>query len=275
MGICVLLGIKELLESLLQIYHNIVKVAITSFLCLGFGVVYVYEELYIIYVSTLGNNKLFICYNKKYSLEGRNIMFDKYEWIRRIDTYFSIVERINEHFNKLRKSMNIDEIEDEMFYFCVEILRLVPFKGKDELVLIEEDGICLFKEDISFLMDDLDEILQKNKEEFEKIKRIRNKYEHEPHNIKTVFSTSSGASSGIGFYYKDTLISFHTNWFTYIIYDLNKLIKKIQEYIYMVEKEHGDEFDSFTKEYLPIIKNRKNIEYNKMYTRLPRVINSN
>ena len=195
---------------------------------------------------------------------------EKYRWIQSINTYLYIVERINEHFNRMRRTSEHDEIEEEAFYLCIEILRMIPFDGKEELQLIKKDGICLLKNDIDFLIEDLNKILQKNAEIFKKIKKIRNKYEHEPHNVNSDFSTGSGAYAGIGFYCKKDLISINTMELTYIIYNLNTLMNKIQQLVYKIENEHGKEFDIFIKETVNIIRKRKNIEYNKTYVRIPR-----
>lgn len=195
---------------------------------------------------------------------------EKFKWIENLNIYLFIVERINNHFNKMRRTSEHAEIEEEAFYLCVEILRMVPFDGKEKLQLIKKDGICLLKNNIDFLIEDLNKILQKNAEIFKKIKKIRNKYEHEPHNVNSAFSTGSGAYAGIGFYCKKDLVSINTMELTYIIYDLNKLMNKIQQLVYRIEEEHDEEFDIYIKESIKNIKNRKNIEYNKTYVRIPR-----
>lgn len=194
---------------------------------------------------------------------------NEYKWIEDINVYLYIVESINEHFNLLKRTLIHEEIEKEFYYLCVELLRIFQFKKISDGV-IKEDGICLLSASIDFLIKDLNNILFQNKEVFFKIKRIRNKYEHEPHNISSAFSTGSGAYSGIGFYYKDDLISINTMELTYIIYDLNILMDKIQNYIYDVEKNHQEEFDMFVNEYIKIIRKRKNIDYNKTYIRIPK-----
>lgn len=193
-----------------------------------------------------------------------------YKWIESTNTYFYIVEQINEHFNKMRKTSNHDEIEEEAFFLCIEILRMIPFKEKDGVQLINEDGICLLRNDIHFLNEELNKILQKNTEILKKIKKIRNKYEHEPHNVNSVFSTGSGAYAGIGFYCKKDLISINTMELTYIIYDLNVLMNNIKKFIYKIQREHENEFDIFIKDAIEKIKERKNIEYNSSYVRIPR-----
>ena len=194
---------------------------------------------------------------------------NEYKWIEDINVYLYIVESINEHFNLLKRTLIHEEIEKEFYYLCVELLRIFQFKNISEGV-IKDDGICLLSNDVDFLIKDLNTILFNNNEFFLKIKRIRNKYEHEPHNINSAFSTGSNAYSGIGFYYKNDLISINTMELTYIIYDLNLLMNKVQKYICDVENAHKEEFDIFTKEHINNIKERKNIEYNKTYVRIPR-----
>lgn len=195
----------------------------------------------------------------------------EYQWIKDVDTYFCIVEIINEHFNEMRRTSNHDEIEEETFYLCVELLRMIPFKGEETIHLIIDDGICLLRKNINFLLDDLNKILQKNEKILKNIRKIRNKYEHEPHNIKSAFSTGSGAYSGIGFYYKKDLVSINTMELTYIIYDLNVLMDKIKQLVYTIEKQHENEFDIFIRDSIEKIKKRKNKEYNGTYVRIPRL----
>ena len=157
-----------------------------------------------------------------------------------------------------------------MFYLCVEILRVIPIIGNTTLYISTTDSICLLKDNIPFLIDKLKQILKENIETFKKIKIIRNKYEHEPHNVNTAFSTGSGAYSGIGIYYKNELISIDTLELTDIIYDLNILMNNIQMLIYGIEKEIGEQFDIYTKKEIEIIKMRKNLKYNKSYVRIPK-----
>lgn len=197
----------------------------------------------------------------------------KYEWIYNIKTYFDITERINEHFNNLKRNSDHSQKEDETFYLCVEILRMIPFKEKEEIKLNKKDGICLLKKHIPFLMEDLQKILLKNVEILLDIKSIRNKYEHEPHNVNVVFTTSSGTSfASVSIHCKEKIITINTMEFTYIIYDLNILMNKIKEYVCKIEKENMEEMDNLTKEIIENIRKRKNVEYNDTYIRIPRLI---
>lgn len=84
--------------------------------------------------------------------------------------------------------MEYEEIEQHFFYLSTELLRLIPFT-ENSIFLNFKDGICLLKDHISFLEGDLKKILQENSKTFIKIKKIRNKYEHEPYNVNGAFST--------------------------------------------------------------------------------------
>lgn len=151
-------------------------------------------------------------------------MNDKYDWINDIYIYYRILDKINKQFKILLKTTDHEEIEEQFFYLCVDLLRLVPFKQNKEnekLTLIESDGICLLRKNIDFIMKDLNKILQENTATFIKIRKIRNKYEHEPHNVNGAFSTGHSSFSAMGFYCKTDLVTLNSMELTYIIYDLN------------------------------------------------------
>lgn len=198
---------------------------------------------------------------------------EKFDWINSIYKYFIILDRINKQFKFLIKTMEYEEIEEHFFYLSTELLRLIPFtenKKDNSIFLNLKDGICLLKDHISFLEGDLKKILQENSKTFIKIKKIRNKYEHEPHNVNGVFSTGHSSFSAMGFYCRNELVSLDTMELTYIIYDLNKLFVKIEKKIDRIEFENKDELNQFNKIYIEKIKKIQIINYNKGYTRIPR-----
>lgn len=198
---------------------------------------------------------------------------EKYDWINNVHIYFVILERINKQFKKLLKTMEHDEIEENFFYLSVELLRFVPFEEnkKDSILsLLKNDGICLLRRNINFIMNDLDKILQENAETFRKVKHIRNKYEHEPHNVSGAFSTGHSSFSAMGFYCRDVLITLDTMELTYIIYDLNRMMDKIEKIVDQIKIEHKEELSQFNIHYIESIKKIKIIDYNKGYTRIPK-----
>ena len=200
-------------------------------------------------------------------------MNDKYDWINDIYIYYRILDKINKQFKILLKTTDHEEIEEQFFYLSVDLLRFVPFKQDKEdkkLCLIESDGICLLRKKIDFIMKDLNKILQENTDTFIKIRKIRNKYEHEPHNVNSVFSTGHTSYSAMGFYCKTDLVTLNSMELTYIIYDLNNLMNKIENMICKIEEKNLNELNMFNKDHITKIKEYKIIEYNESYTRVPR-----
>ena len=200
-------------------------------------------------------------------------MNDKYDWINDIYIYYRILDKINKQFKILLKTTDHEEIEEQFFYLCVDLLRFVPFKQNKEdekLSLIESDGICLLRKNIDFIIKDLNKILQENTATFIKIRKIRNKYEHEPHNVNGAFSTGHSSFSAMGFYCKTDLVTLNSMELTYIIYDLNKLMDKIEKMICEIEEKNKGDLNELNKNFIEAIKNYKIIGYNNGYTRVPK-----
>lgn len=198
---------------------------------------------------------------------------DEFEWIWKVDTYMHIVENVNEHFNILRRTKDIEVISDETYYLCMELLRIIPLKyetKKQKYIIKEDDGICDLNKNINFIIPEINKILQENWDTIMKIIRIRNKYEHEPHNIGAAISAGSGGFATITYSYKNEYITINSMLFTYIIYDINILMHKILEYILVIENSNKEKMCIITNDYIGKIKKRKNIGYNKTYVRLPR-----
>lgn len=200
---------------------------------------------------------------------------DKFDWINSIYKYFIILDRINKQFKFLIRTMKYEDIEEHFFYLSTELLRLIPFtenKKENSIFLNLKDGICLLKDHIRFLEGDLKKILQENSKTFIKIKKIRNKYEHEPHNVNGAFSTGHSSFSAMGFYCRNELVSLDTMELTYIIYDLNKLFDKLKKYILEIHENNIEKLDRFNLEYVEKIKNYDFTKYNKKYVRIPKKI---
>lgn len=200
---------------------------------------------------------------------------DKFDWINSIYKYFIILDRINKQFKFLIRTMEYEEIEEHFFYLSTELLRLIPFtenKKDNSIFLNLKDGICLLKEHINFIESDLKKILQENTKTLLKIKKIRNKYEHEPHNVNGAFSTGHSSFSAMGFYCRNELVSIDTMELTYIIYDLNELFDKLKKYILEIYENNIEKLDRFNLEYVEKIKNYDFTKYNKKYVRIPKRI---
>ena len=78
-----------------------------------------------------------------------------------------------------------------MIEIIQDIPRIIPYsydyKSKKQ-ILKDKDGLLEFKYDISYLKNSFESILENNYFLLEKIRKIRNKYEHKIHDIKLLAS---------------------------------------------------------------------------------------
>ena len=74
----------------------------------------------------------------------------------------------------------------------------------------------------------------------------------------------------MGFYCKTDLVTLNSMELTYIIYDLNKLMDKIEKMICKIQEKDFNELNIFNKDYITKIKGYKIIEYNKSHSIVPR-----
>ena len=156
--------------------------------------------------------------------------------------YFKVLETINCNLIRLIQT-NSDFMpyeNEELFYqISSDLVRLLPYKipWKDNKPDFEKahidkkSGIVLLKSEIPFLYDEYQKILINPKclKALHSIQIIRNKYVHEPHNIRFSFSVGGKTSCSMGLYYKDKLYSISTIWLTNIIYDINVIFIKLQK----------------------------------------------
>ena len=121
-----------------------------------------------------------------------------------------------------------------------DIPRLVPFEyknSKDKLELTDKNGLLEFNSEITFLRDDYDIILEHNENFLNKVRKIRNKYEHKMH---AVSPRSAGSSNFVIFEYeffvrensgKEEIVSVCSCEFISLIKELNIMFSKIQNEI--------------------------------------------
>ena len=111
--------------------------------------------------------------------------------------YFETLYTLNQNLIVLCGADICDSIEfdrrvDEV---VTAIPRLVPYRKDKSVYIIEKaDGLMKFSQDLPFLGGDYEKILQEHVDFLEKVKKIRNKLEHEMHGAFIVASSSGNTS---------------------------------------------------------------------------------
>lgn len=191
------------------------------------------------------------------------------DWIGYIYTYFRMLEKINIILKETIHSnmeMTEEEKEDNFFEMTTQLLRLMPFKINKGKAEVFDDGILKIKELKDVIKPKYKNIVNKYNNILLKIIRIRNKFIHEPHNIKWAFIVGGSTSCSIGFYYKLELISISTIDITNIVYELNNVLNEVQ---IMSEKVIEElEEDKRKHPYIENIKSYNFKKHNSGYTRI-------
>ena len=131
-----------------------------------------------------------------------------------------------------------------------------------------KSGILLLQKDIPFLLEDYNRIIEneKYKKILVEMVDVRNKFVHEPHNMKACFYVGAKTSCTVGVYYVDVLCSLNTIKISYIVYELNKVFIKLRKYVL-------DEIDRYDKKYKEypcylVLLSCDFEKYNKNYSRM-------
>ena len=164
---------------------------------------------------------------------------------------FGYLETLYNLNQKLVKLCGIDVIDDfesgekEILDIIQDVPRIIPYsfnKKTQTLILKDRDGLLEYKDNISYLKEDYEKILSDNYEFLDKIRKIRNKYEHKMHGVK---HKSSGSGSFSLFDYTfmvgDESIEITAGSFIKLIKSVNNLFSKIvldiSKYAYENKKE--------------------------------------
>ena len=114
--------------------------------------------------------------------------------------YFETLRKLNENLiqccqTDISSIAGMSKFEDLLRKIIEVIPRMVPYgkpKGKEEYCMCDRDGLLEFSEELPFLREDYEEILEKHKDFLINIKRIRNKLEHRMQAVMLPFSMSNG-----------------------------------------------------------------------------------
>ena len=220
--------------------------------------------------------------------------------INGIGVYFWILENIN---NKLIELIKFNEnkpeiIGDLFFYLAIELNRIIQYKYdkvKNDYVLETKGGILKLKKSFRFLVKDYIELFKKYKSDLITVKKIRNKFQHEPHNIRWKAYVGNNKSKDITFANEEYYIKqvngvlskneqrkieegrielewdINTEQLINLIVELNEIFIKIQKQINNKSKEIKDMndhpyirrmIDMNLQEYITILIDIKNNPYN-------------
>ena len=129
------------------------------------------------------------------------------KWIKSFPTYFTILQNIQDlYFELMLCSIDDFEKAEEIIYLLsVQISRIVPLhgkKGSKDKTLNYNDGILQLKNYVDFLENDYNDLYNNCKKAIITLYEIRNKYEHDPHNIIGIRYFSNDREQSMDFAYK-------------------------------------------------------------------------
>ena len=147
-----------------------------------------------------------------------------------------------------------------------EVPRLVPYtynKKTKGYEIIDGDGLIEFSEQIPFIKQDYNNLLQNHLDYLTKIKIIRNKLEHKMHAVRLIGGGSSGGSVAFDFTYSinDESIDIASYEIIRFIKDLNNIFVKIQDLLKQYATEHGKGYYAYYRR----MTRYKFSDFNKIY----------
>jgi hypothetical protein len=110
------------------------------------------------------------------------------------------------------------------------IPRLVPYRKVKSVYIIEKsDGLMKFSQDLPFLGGEYEKILQKHADFLEKVKKVRNKLEHEMHGAE-IQGSMSGTDCFFGVVYRvgENRIELDAREIIAFVKDMNILFSQLQ-----------------------------------------------
>ena len=84
---------------------------------------------------------------------------------------------------------NFGQYEKLLNSVIIAIPQLVPYKrdrANDKYIIISKDGLLEFSDEIPYLQEDYENLLQKHYDFLASVKRIRNKFEHKMHGAQLI-----------------------------------------------------------------------------------------
>ena len=164
---------------------------------------------------------------------------------------FGYLETLYNLNQKLVKLCGIDVIDDfeggekDILDIIQDVPRIIPYsfnKKTKKLEFKDRDGLLEYQDSILYLKDDYDRILSENYDFLDKIRKIRNKYEHKMHGVKHKSSGSGSLSLfDYTFMVENESIELTAGAFIKLVKSVNCLFSKIvcdiSKFVYENHKE--------------------------------------
>lgn len=159
------------------------------------------------------------------TIDAANALFRYFESLYSLNQNLIVLCGVDILDHKVDYEQRIDEI-------MMAIPRLVPYvfnKKSESYEISQADGLMKFSDDIPFLYEDYNNILQTHNSFLKKVKQIRNKLEHEMHGARIVASMSSNASLfTVSYEVSENVIDIKASEMISFVKDLNVLFSQIQ-----------------------------------------------
>lgn len=165
---------------------------------------------------------------------------------------FGYLETLYNLNQKLVKLCGIDVIDDfesgekDILDMIQDIPRIIPYSFNADTLKLEfkqRDGLLEYQDSILYLKDNYEQILLENYDFLDKIRKIRNKYEHKMHGVKYK-SSGSGSLSLFDYIFmvENKSIEITAGSFIKLLKSVNclfsKIVDDISKFAYQNQKEY-------------------------------------
>lgn len=173
--------------------------------------------------------------------------------------YLETLYKLNQKIIKLCGSnVYFDDFANnkkEILDIIQDIPRLIPYYFNGHTKKLEfdlNDGLLEYNNEIPYLLEEYQKILESNYQFLVKVKQIRNKYEHKMHSIKHT-SSSTGTLCLFQFQFKinKNIVVVSAGEFINLLKQLNilfsKIVSEISQYVYQNGKDDYPYYNRLTR----------------------------
>lgn len=146
--------------------------------------------------------------------------------------YFETIYIMNQHLIQLcgYNIMACQELSTKSLLDIIQdVPRVIPYKStNNKLILTERNGLLEFQDEIPYLREDYENILDRHYDFIETVRKIRNKYEHKMHDVDWL-GTVGGPSNyfDVQFEVDEEVLNVTGIELISLMKDLNKLFSKL------------------------------------------------